>query len=76
MTSMPTATVDIVSVDRAGCMLPVHHAALCSPIDAFREVGRFTPAPVGPSARRRVQFDGGGRFSIGEFDVSISLLGF
>ncbi|HEY3944426.1 MAG TPA: hypothetical protein VGL78_04295 [Solirubrobacteraceae bacterium] len=75
MTSMPTATVEILTVDRHGRRQPVHHAALCSLADAFREVQRFTPAPVGPWVRRRIAAAGGGRFSIGEFDVSVSVLG-
>ncbi len=75
MTTMPTATVDISTVDPQGRPEPVYHAALCSLADAFREVGRFTPAPVGPWVRRRIETDGEGRFSIGQFDVSIAVLG-
>jgi hypothetical protein len=75
MTTMPTATVDIATVDRHGRPEPVHHGALCCLADAFREVGRFTPAPVGPWVRRRIETDGEGCFSIGQFDVTISVLG-
>ncbi len=75
MTSMPTATVDIATVDSQGRSEPVWHGALCSLGDAFRAVGQFTPAPVGPWVRRRVETAGGGCFSIGQFDVSITVLG-
>jgi len=75
MTTMPTATVEIVTVDLTGRPEPVYHGALHGLADAFREVGRFTPAPVGPWVRKRIQSDGGGTFSIGQFDVSIAMLG-
>jgi hypothetical protein len=74
MATMPTATVDIATVDPQGRPEPVYHGALCSLADAFRAVGRFTPAPVGPWVRQRIQTDGEGRFSIGQFDVSITVL--
>lgn len=76
MTTMPTTTVDISTVDHLGRPKAVHHAAMRSLDDACREVRRFTPAPVGPCVRRRIQLTGEGSFSIGQFDVSIALLGF
>lgn len=70
----PTATVEISTIDRQGRPEPVYHGALRSLDDAFRTVSRFAPAPVGPSVRRRIETDGMGSFSIGQFDVSIMVL--
>jgi hypothetical protein len=75
MTTMPTATVDITTPDRKGRPEPVYHGALCTLTDAFRAVQHFTPAPVGPWVRQRIETAGGGSFSIGEFDVSITTIG-
>jgi hypothetical protein len=73
-TTHPTATLDIETVDRHGRPLGVFHATLLTLNDALHEVARFTPAPPNRWVRERLQADGGGRFSIGQFTVAISVL--
>jgi hypothetical protein len=74
MTTAPTTTVEIETVDRHGRPVPVFHAALRSLGDVFSTVARFTPAPANPTVRSRIVNAGGGTFQIGEFTIAVTVL--
>jgi hypothetical protein len=74
VTTQPTTILDVETVDQDGRPLGVFHAALHTLNDALREVARFTPAPPNRWVRERLLSDSGGRFSIGQFTVTIAVL--
>lgn len=74
MTTAPTATVDIETIDQHGRPVPVFHAALRSLGDVFSAVARFAPAPANPTVRSRIVNAGTGRFQIGQFTIAVTVL--
>lgn len=74
MTTQPTTTLNIETVDLRGRPVGVFHAAMRTLADALRETSRHTPAPANQRVRDRLLADGGGTFSIGQFTVAISML--
>lgn len=76
MTSAPTATVEIDSIDSRGKPKHITHAATQSMPDAFSFIASHAPAPVNRWARRRIEQDGGGELHIGQITAVITLLPF
>lgn len=74
MTSAPTATVEIDSIDSSGMPKHVAHAATRSLQDAFSFIASHAAAPVNRWARQRIEQAGGGELQIGQITAVITVL--
>jgi hypothetical protein len=74
MTTAPTTTVEIDSVDKRGKPRHVTHAATRSLPDAFSLIASHASAPVNRWVRQRIELAGGGIVQIGEITTVIAVL--
>jgi hypothetical protein len=74
MTTAPTTTVEIDSIDTHGKPRHVAHAAMRSLPDAFSFIASHAAAPVNRWARQRIEHAGGGEVQIGEITAVIAML--
>jgi hypothetical protein len=74
MTTAPTTTVEIETIDSTGAGAHVTHAALATIRDAFSFIASHAPAPVNLWHQQRIERAGGGRVQIGQITAVIAVL--